>query len=248
MPRYRPPESDLARQAFLETSAKTGQEDIDAGNNYISQSLVDDINGFLSGYDTKVEVVSATLSGREKEVREKNEAVATLVTYVRDLWGVLKRRVKRKKEPAEVRTYYQLLLDGKNPSPKSDNEWLTMAENVAEGDAKAVTAGFDAILNPSAEELYAVLQDAQKEVGEVALADRKYDEAQEAIAALRPRADELILEVMDELKYTLRKKEAPSQRRIMRTYGAAFTFFPGEPEDKEPGGNTKEPSAEPPIG
>lgn len=243
MPEYRAPRSDLARQAFLETAARTGQEDIDAGNNYIAKSLVDDIGGFLPGFDTKVEAVTATLSGREKEVREKNEAVANLITYVHDLWEVLKRRVNRKKEPAEVLTFYQLPLDGTNPTPNSDKEWLTMAENVVDGDAKAVAAGHDAMANPSAEELNAVMVDTQKEVDEVAPADRQYDEAQEAIAALRPRADELIGEVMDELRFTLRKKDDPSQRRIMRTYGATFTFLPGEPQDEEPGGN----GAEPPL-
>ena len=37
------------------------------------------------------------------------------------------------------------------------------------------------------------------------MADRVYDEAQEAVAALRPRADELIEDVMAELCFNLRK-------------------------------------------
>ena len=84
------------------------------------------------------------------------------------------------------------------------------------------------MVNPSAAELDAVLATAQTEVDEVAPADRQYDEAQEAAATLRPRADELILEVMDALRYTLRKKSAPSQRRIMRSYGATYTYLKGE--------------------
>lgn len=240
MPTYEPPRSDLARQAFLETSAKTGQEDIAAGNAYISQELVDSIVAFLPDYDTMVEAVTQTLSGREKEVREKNEAMSTLITYAHDLWEVLRRRVGRKNEPAEVHTYYRLPLDGKNPTPASDKEWLTMAENVVEGDAQAVAKGFDAMINPSAAELDAQRAAAQTEVDEVAPSDRQYDEAQEAVATLRPQADELIQEVMDELRYTLRKKDAPSQRRIMRTYGATFTFLRGETiEGTVDGGQTE---------
>jgi len=228
MPKYRQPESDLARQAFLETTEKTGQKDIDAGNMYISQELVEEINAFVPGFDTKVEAVTQTLSGREKEVREKNEAISTLVTYAHDLWEVLKRRVNRKGEPAEVHTYYRLPLDGKNPTLYTDREWLTMAENVVAGDAQAVADGFDAMVNPSAAELDAVRSTAQTEVDEVSPADRAYDQAQEAAATLRPQADELIQEVMDSLRYTLRKKDAPSQRRIMRSYGATFTYLKGE--------------------
>lgn len=237
---YRPPKSDLARQAFLETAAKTGQEDIDAGKDYVTQELVTLIVDFLPNYDIKVENVTMTLSGREKEVREKNEAIASLVTYTHDLWEVLRRRVNRKDEPAEVHTYYRLPLDGKNPTPNSDKEWLTMAENVVAGDAQAEAAGFDEMENPSAAELDAVRAAAQTEVDEFAPADRAYDEAQEAAEALRPQADELILEVMDSLRYTLRKKDNPSQRRIMRTYGATFSYLRGETIDGTVAGGATE--------
>jgi hypothetical protein len=59
-------------------------------------------------------------------------------------------------------------------------------------------------------------------------------EAQKAVAALRPRADELIGDVMDDLRYNLRKLDPPTQRRIMRTYGATFVALPGEPADPTP--------------
>ena len=65
------------------------------------------------------------------------------------------------------------------------------------------------------------------------MADRAYDEAQEAVAALRGQADELIAEVMDELRFNLRRKDAPSQRRVMRTYGANFSYLKGEPRDAD---------------
>lgn len=240
MATYRAPRSDLERQAFLETAAKTGQEDIDAGKDYLSQELVTSITDFLPNYDLKIENVTLFLSGREKEVREKNEAISDLVTYTHDLWEVLRRRVNRKDEPAEILTYYRLPLDGKNPTLHTDSEWLTMAENVVAGDAQAVAAGFDAMINPTAAELDAVRVATQTEVDEVAPADRQYDEAQEAAATLRPQADELILEVMDSLRYTLRKKDAPSQRRIMRSYGAKYTYLRGETiEGTVDGGQTE---------
>lgn len=233
MPEYEAPRSDLARQAFLTTAAKTGQADIDAGNDYVTQPLVDDIKAFNPGFDSSVEAVTATLSGREKEVREKNEAIIRLIIFVHDLWEVLRRRVNRNKENAEVLTFYQLPLDGVNPEPSGDRQWLEMAENVVEGDAAAEAAGHPLMVNPSAAEVAVVRTAAQTEFDQVAPADRTYDDAQAATEALRPRADELIQEVMDTLRFTLRKLDRPSQRRIMRTYGATFVPLPGEP-DEEP--------------
>jgi hypothetical protein len=63
--------------------------------------------------------------------------------------------------------------------------------------------------------------------------DREYDQAQEEIAGLRFKADELISDVMAELRFNLRKKDGSSQRRIMRTYGANFHYLKGEPVDEE---------------
>jgi len=66
---------------------------------------------------------------------------------------------------------------------------------------------------------------------DVAVADRDYDIAQEVVASSRTVAEDFIQEVMDELRFALRKKDASSQRRIMRSYGATYTFVEGEPED-----------------
>jgi len=70
-------------------------------------------------------------------------------------------------------------------------------------------------------------------VGEADAADRSFDQAQEALADLRTQADQMIADVMAELRFTLRSKDAASQRRIMRTYGATFAYLDGEPRDPD---------------
>lgn len=85
---------------------------------------------------------------------------------------------------------------------------------------------------PSVAELNALVQSAQTEEEDVAIADREYDQAQEVLAALRVQADESIGEVMAQLRYVLRWLDAPSQHRIMRTYGPEFVYLEGEPLDE----------------
>ncbi len=231
MPIYQSPGSDNARLSFLERAKTTATQDIAAENEYITQNLVDEITVFLPDFEEKVNAVSEKLSGRAKEVRERMQAFEKMTVYTRDLWAVLKRRVWRMNEPAEVLTFYKLPLDGTVPNPNGQEEWLTIAKEVVGGDARAVAAGYLAMVNPSAEELDTVVQIAEAEYDDVAMADREYDKAQEELANLRPTADQLAQEVMDELRFTLRKKDNPSQRRIMRTYGATFKYAEGEPEE-----------------
>jgi hypothetical protein len=231
MPIYQKPTSDSARLAFLQEAKITAIADIAAGNPSISQATLDAITLFLPGFAEEIEAISITLTGREKEVRERNKAFATLETYLRDLWAGLVRRVHRQKEPAEVFTFYQLPLSGVMPQHLSKAEYLNIAKDVVRGDAHAVGAGYTPMSNPTVLELNAIIQSAEAEFDDVAVADRDYDIAQEVVASSRTVAEDFIQEVMDELRFALRKKDASSQRRIMRSYGATYTFVEGEPED-----------------
>ena len=151
--------------------------------------------------------------------------------YVRDFWEVARRRAQRLHQPAEVLTFYGLPLDGVSPTLTRPDEWLATAANVARGDVEAVAAGYPAMSNPSAVELTAVLATTRLEAEEANTADRTYDEAEEKLAVLRVQADQAIEDIMAELRFTLRRKDAPSQRRVMRSYGASYTYLEGEPLD-----------------
>lgn len=233
MPTYEAPRGDVQRLAFLQSAYNAGVKDRSSGNHYLSAELLAQINTLLPAYQGAYEKVSSQLSQRTKEVRERNEAVAVLQTYVRDFWEVLRRRVARLNQPAEVLQFYQLPLDGTNPSLTTYSEWLNMGQLIVRGETAAVAAGYPAMSNPTAAEVQTMLTRAQAEADDVSGADRAYDTAQELVAGLRPQADELVQEVMDELRFQLRKKDAAGQRRIMRTYGATFRYLPGEPEEIE---------------
>jgi len=242
MPTYEPPRGDSERFTFLQRAAITGPQDIAAGNLYLDQAILDEIAAFLPTFGAALNTVSEKLGARIKETQERSAAIERVALYTRDLWEVLKRRVRRLEQPAAALSFYQLPLDGTVPKPTAQEEWLTLAAKVVEGDARAVAAGYPAMVNPSAAELDAVLQTAVSEAADVALADRVYDQAQETVAALRLQADELLAEVMEQLRYNLRKRDAPSQRRIMRTYGARFRYLVGEPLDPDDPGTEGEES------
>jgi hypothetical protein len=231
MPQYLAPGSHANRIIFLTRSAATGQVDIDAGRNYVTQTTVDAINALLPNYGTAVNAIPVASAGRTKEIRERNEAVSVVSNFTRDLWEVLKRRVNRNGEPAEVLQFYGLPLDGIVPKPTTSDEWLSSATKCVNGDAAAVVAGHAAMANPSATEVAAVLATANTEASEVAAADRTHDEALETADTFIPQADLLIEDIMAELRFNTRRMDYPSQRRVQRTYGARFRALPGEPSE-----------------
>lgn len=231
MPKYVSPQSHADRLQVLARAIQTGQMDIDAGRNYVTQDTIDRMNALRPAYAAAVQAIPVASAARSKEVRERNEAIAVLEVWVRDFWVVLKRRVHRLNQPAEVLVFYGLPLDGTLPTPFTPADWIQAAENCVQGDADAVAAGYPAMQNPAVPELVAVLTAATTEAGEVAEADRLHDEALAGAAALVPDIDEVITDLMEELRFNTRKMDYPSQRRIQRTYGARFITLPGEPDD-----------------
>ncbi len=184
-------------------------------------------------YGAALSALPALGSDRSKEVREANAATAIVITYTRDMWEVLKRRVHRLGQPAEVLQFYGLPLDGTIPIYTTNDQWLQAAQTCIEGDAAAVLAGYPAMANPSAAELALVRSAAFTESNDVADADREYDLALAAADALVPEVDLVIEDMMAELRFNLRRMDYPSQRRIQRSYGATFRTLPGEPSEGE---------------
>ncbi len=216
--------SDNGRTHVLQTALQTAQSDTEKGENYISEPTLQSILAFLPGWEQKLLQVNQFLSVREKETREKNTSVQFLNLVIRDVWEVLKRRVSRMQQPAEVLTYYQLPLSGIVPKSTKEKDLLAMAAKIIDGDAKAVEAGYVAMVNPSVAELQTALDAANKELSEIAPADRNYDNAEEEVSNLRPQADNLIADVVDELRFNLRKRDGGSQRRIIQRYGVEINY------------------------
>lgn len=237
MPTYSSPRNDNQRLAFLKRAAAAAAQDIAAGNPYISPELLDRLESFVPGYQETMSIIGTRLSARARAVRERAAAMQRVETYTRDFWESIRRQVRRLDLPAEVLSFYRLPMDGLTPTPNTQEEWLSLAAQVVRGDGEAAAAGYPPAVGPSAAELQAVLETAHAQDEEMARAERAYHQAQQATAALRPAADELITDVVAELRFNLRKLDPPGQRRIMRTYGARFRRREGEAVPAEDGGD-----------
>lgn len=236
MPYFTQPNSDADRLAFLKHALTSSRNRRAAAKAELSLDTETGLAAFVPQFESAFDATTSAHSARIRETRQRREALEKLALYVRDLWAVLRRHVRRLDEAPEIYTYYRLPLDGTTLKPTRQADWLGIATDVVRGDAEAVAAGYPPMANPSAAEVAAVLAAAQLEAHQADMADRTLDQAQEAIALLRGDADQWVSDIMAELRFVLRRKSPASQRRIMRTYGATFGYFSGEKIDPdEPG-------------
>jgi hypothetical protein len=231
MPTYVAPTNDNDRSGFLKAAVSASTNDEAAGNTYILPATREALGSFYPEFEHKTATINQKLQVRSKESAESGEAMRMLGVCIRDFWEVARRQTARLNLPARTLLAYGLPLDGVTPNPTTPLAWLSVGRTVVEG-AKAIEEqGLPPVTCPSADEVAQALESAVKEHADVSAADRAYDDAQAEMAQARAEADDLIAQIMAELRLTLRKLDSASQRRIMRTYGARFKYLPGEPVD-----------------
>ena len=243
MSKYEAPFSDDQRLNFLKRCSVTAASDQAAGRVYLAAATSTSLPPFITQFEATLRAVPDKQSLYTQEVDERLLAAEHLKVYARDFREGLQRRVYRENLPAAVLEKYSLQQDGSVVEPASFDGWVGFSDKLVSGEALAVAAGFEAMSNPTAAQLGVVLAKARTESVDVAEADRELGVAQQQLATVRAAADTLIHDIVEDLRYNLRKLEASTQRRIMRTYGVQFRYLPGETPDPEEEVLTAEPVA-----
>ena len=232
MPKYVAPNSDPTRSTFMAKAVQTATDDAAVGGTTLLPApLLADLTTHYDAFKAASRAAKTALGNRKAETAESAAAMATLRMYISHLWTAVVHRALRESHPARIFDYYGLNSDGTQPTLNTRREQLLMAETVIVGDAEAVAAGYAPIIAPSAAELQVVYDAAMAQVGDVPQADRAYDEAQAAVAALRPESDRLIKAVRAAILYGTYEMDTASQRRVLRNYGARYYYAPSEKVD-----------------
>ncbi len=233
MPKITYPIDDNGRITALQRTLTHGQASAAAGDAHLSDDTLARLEAFLTVYEAQGHALMVAEQAYRRSTRQRREAMAALSRFTRDFGTVLRRRVLRMGESVSVFAYYGLPEHGRFTPPTRYDQWVTAAQKFVQGDALAAAAGHPPMCNPSAAELEAVQVDAEGLGTAVDQADRAFDEAQEALAVQRAEADLWLRDIVAELRYTLRRHDPPSRRRIMRRYGVSFTYRPHEPRDED---------------
>jgi len=233
MPKYVAPNSDPTRLTFMAKAVQTATDDaaIAGSTPLLPAPLLADLTAHYTAFKAASSAVQTALGNRKAETAENAAAMAKLKMYISHMWTAVSHRTLREGHPARVFDYYRLNSDGTKPVLTTQREQLLMAEALIAGDAEAVAAGYAPTNSPTAAELQTVYDDAMAQAGDVPQADKAYDNAQAAIAALRPEADRLAKAVRAAILYGTYEMDAASQRRVLRNHGARYYYTSNESVD-----------------
>ncbi len=221
--KYQKPRNDDARLAFMEQSMVQAAQDEASGRYYLNPVTVTTAQSFIPNF--KAAQLTRHMREAEKKLAVQNaaSAIVKLQEHMKDTWSNILRRVRRDELAEAVMSYYELPASGRFPNLTNRREIFAAADRMVQGDAAAQAAGYPAMSNPSAAELQASLDTAVAALAQRVAIYTAFDEARQALAALRQQADRLVDDMADELRFALRRESASYRRSVMRMYGAQFS-------------------------
>jgi hypothetical protein len=230
---YQSPKSDARRQQTLEQIIAVDTKNKQDGHQFVRDEVITAATAVYNQFAPAMDALSEKLSARMQLVAEKDTAVQLMEWHVRDAWAGLKRRVRRQGVKTAVLVYYGLPENGELPNSARQQDWLGYAQEVIAGDDEAAAAGFERLREPNQAEIQAAYTAANTLYLAVPSADLAYDMAQKEVADLRPEVDEVLADVVRDMRYNLSiaKMDKESERRIMRGYGFEFVTRTSTPEE-----------------
>ena len=234
MPFRQLPNTDEGRAKALK-NAKEKANNTDPTQWAISTETKDRVDAFLPDWEQELAERGEALSGQTEASKTEDEAMGKAHTYMSHFWQVFNFGIERENYSASDRAYYQAPVNNSEiPWTFTESEILVWGKRLIDGEAARIAAGGVAMVNPTIDEVivkynaYVAAHNAQS------TAKDEYDKEQEDVETKRPEADDLILDVWDEVEFTFRKDDPPSKRRKAREWGVVYVSRPGEePENGE---------------
>jgi len=237
MPYRRIPISDEGRLTALR-NAKIKADAVGAECAFSAETKAR-LETFLPQFDTELTERSTSLQEQTTATNTHVEIEAKLRLYVSHFLQVFNFAIARGVYVPQDRVYYGLTLNQEElPKLSSSNDLETWASNVIDGEVVRTTAGGSAMANPSSAEVATIFDEfKQSKMNQTSKKDA-YDKEQEDVDNMRGTADDIIVDIWDEVEFTFRKDTASSKRRKAREYGVVYITRPGEEPEPE-GGETE---------
>ena len=214
------PSSDENRSTLLNTIVDTAEQEHLAGNEHIPPTLLDELRRVQGTFNHQLQTKTRLKKHRFTTIAQRDQALSKLESFVRAFRSSIQWRVKLYDWTNEYLDCFA--MEQTLPHPLVTSKLLTIAGNYERGDTKAITAGYPAMSNPSADELRAKLHDAETLVSQARTSKLETDRAKHEMVPLRKEVDLLLKQASKQLDLSLMRLPADDVRHIKRTYGFVY--------------------------
>ena len=228
MPYRRLPNTDKARLRALEKANKKLEAEGPKSVPY-SEASITQLRSFLPKFQHAIISLEADRKNQVRKNKEYTDILRKARMYISHYIQVMNFAISRGELKPQIREFYQLTEFGNALPPlNSEKDILEWGKKVIEGDQKRILSGGSPIYNPSIAlvkvnfEKFADAYHFQKTL------QANTDRSANSVTTLRDEADELILQLWNEIENTFEHLSDNQKRERSQQYGVAYAFRKSE--------------------
>jgi hypothetical protein len=228
MPYRRLPNTDTARIKAMRIALEKGKEYPPHKLAFSSKTVVR-LEKFFPQFEHSIKLYRQTIVSQNKKSKNYNEILKKARIYLTHFIRVMNMAVFRGDLPAETRVYYGLALNESTvPSLNTENELLSWGRRIIEGEEFRIRKGGSPITNPTIAVVKVRFETFVEALNHHTSLAKKTFEYTEKNEKLRKEADEIILQLWNEIESTNSKFPEEQRKALNEEYGLIYFYRKNE--------------------
>lgn len=228
MPYRRLPNTDIARIKALSVAHKKGKE-LAPFNLAFSQSTYSKIELFINSFEKAMINYKAAYNVQIEKSKDYNVLMKKAKIYISHFIQVVNMAIVRGELPEKIRTLYGMDIDEqKVPSLNTEKDLVEWGKKLIEGEAKRLMHGQQPITNPSIAVVKVRYENFVDSYNHQKILQQNTQRMLNDLDALRLKADEIILNIWNEVETSYKDLPDDLKREKCSDYGLVYVYRKNE--------------------
>lgn len=228
MPYRRLPNTDNARMKALSAAVKKGKE-LPPFKLAYSQNAYGKANLFTNNFVKAVANYKAAYSKQVEKSKEYQSLAKKARLYLSHFIQVLNLTISRGELPDKVREIYGMDIDEcKLPNLSSDKDLLGWGKKIIKGETQRISKGQQPITNPTIAVVKVRHENFAEAYSHQRILQQNAQRSQAELETLRKKADEIILQIWNEVEETFKSLPDHERREHAQEYGLVYVYRKNE--------------------
>ena len=233
MPYRRLPNTDNARYKALLKAYHKGKE-TPPFKLAFSQSTYQRIVSFLSGFEKSITQQKSALTNQIERNKDYLNLQKKAKLYISHFIQVVNMAIQRSEISGSILDYYKLNgYSRKLPPMNSEEEIIKWGEKIIEGEKQRVRKGMNPITNPTIAVVKVRYEQFLEAYRNQKNLQQTNNRAQKDVADLRPEADDIILNVWNEVEESFKDLPDDLRREKATEYGLVYVYRKNELSEQD---------------
>ena len=228
MPYRRLPNTDVARLKAMETADKKGSE-LPPFKLAFTQKTYNRVKLFLPKFKKAMLQYRLAYSNQVGKNKDYLHDLHKARMYVSHFIQVLNMAVSRGELPAAIRIYYNLKENDKCiPSLNSEEDVIQWGKSIIEGETQRINKGMSPVTNPTIAMVKVKYEKFMESYRHQKMLQKTHFRNQHELVELRKEADDIILNIWNEVEVTYKDLTDQERRAKCEKYGLHYVFRKNE--------------------